>query len=280
MTEELNIRQFFTSFVKFIVRNNKLIYSMIIIGVLSVIIFQKFKTPYYETKAICMSGISKYERVDYEEGWLQRTAIDLINYLEINIENKDYNELAYLLGIDISVAQKIKKIEAEQLFQKDMNEEFFSLNKFEVMLVVFDNNIISEIQEGLLYYFNSNNYVKKYYEEFIESSNKIILDINQEMKLLEKIRIEGSKNRMDFSSSLKVINGQEKSEVSNQIVALSQYREDIRTQKELLKPLSFVQDFAKVNQKEDDILIWSILGAFLSFLISLFVALIKEIINN
>ena len=280
MTEELNIRQFFTSFVKFIVRNNKLIYSMIIIGVLSVIIFQKFKTPYYETKAICMSGISEYERVDYEEGWLQRTAIDLINYLEINIENKDYNELAYLLGIDISVAQKIKKIEAEQLFQKDMNEEFFSLNKFEVMLVVFDNNIISEIQEGLLYYFNSNNYVKKYYEEFIESSNKIILDINQEMKLLEKIRIEGSKNRMDFSSSLKVINGQEKSEVSNQIVALSQYREDIRTQKELLKPLSFVQDFAKVNQKEDDILIWSILGAFLSFLISLFVALIKEIINN
>ena len=280
MTEELNIRQFFTSFVKFIVRNNKLIYSMIIIGVLSVIIFQKFKTPYYETKAICMSGISKYERVDYEEGWLQRTAIDLINYLEINIENKDYNELAYLLGIDISVAQKIKKIEAEQLFQKDMNEEFFSLNKFEVMLVVFDNNIISEIQEGLLYYFNSNNYVKKYYEEFIESSNKIILDINQEMKLLEKIRIEGSKNRMDFSSSLKVINGQEKSEVSNQIVALSQYREDIRTQKELLKPLSFVQDFAKVNQKEDDILIWSILGAFLSFLISLFVALIKEIVNN
>ncbi|MAM05749.1 MAG: hypothetical protein CMD06_07345 [Flavobacteriales bacterium] len=280
MTEELNIRQFFTSFVKFIVRNNKLIYSMIIIGVLSVIIFQKFKTPYYETKAICMSGISKYERVDYEEGWLQRTAIDLINYLEINIENKDYNELAYLLGIDISVAQKIKKIEAEQLFQKDMNEEFFSLNKFEVMLVVFDNNIISEIQEGLLYYFNSNNYVKKYYEEFIESSNKIILDINQEMKLLEKIRIEGSKNRMDFSSSLKVINGQEKSEVSNQIVALSQYREDIRTQKELLKPLSFVQDFANVNQKEDDILIWSILGSFLSFLISLFVALIKEIINN
>ena len=76
------------------------------------------------------------------------------------------------------------------------------------------------------------------------------------------------------------LNGQEKSEVSNQIVALSQYREDIRTQKELLKPLSFVQDFAKVNQKEDDILIWSILGAFLSFLISLFVALIKEIINN
>ena len=31
-------------------------------------------------------------------------------------------------------------------------------------------------------------------------------------------------------------------------------REEIKTNSELLKPLSFVQDFAKVNQKEDDIL--------------------------
>ena len=52
----------------------------IVFGVLAVIMFQKLKTPYYETKAICMSGISEYERVKYEEEWLQRTAIDLINY--------------------------------------------------------------------------------------------------------------------------------------------------------------------------------------------------------
>ena len=277
MTEELNLKELFANFVNFIARNNKLIFSIVLAGVIAVVIFQKLKTPYFETKAICMSGISEYERVEYEEDWLQRTAIDLINYLEINIENKDYKELSDLLGVELVVAEQIKKIEAEQLYQKDMNEEFFTLNKFEIMLTVFDNKIIEEVQEGLIYYFDNNKYVSDYYKKFNEANEQIINDINHEMKLLEKIRIEGAKNSLDVSSSLKVINGQEKSEVSNQIILLSKYREEIKTKKDLLQPLSFVQNFAKVNQKEDDILVWGLLGGFISFLLGMLVALIKEV---
>ena len=42
----------------------------------------------------------------------------------------------------------------------------------------------------------------------------------------------------------------------------------------------FVQDFANVNKKEDDILIWAILGSFLGFVLGLFIALIKEVITK
>jgi hypothetical protein len=277
MTEELNIKELFTNFVNFISRNNRLIFFIVLIGIITVVVFQKFKTPYFETKAICMSGISEYERVEYEEDWLQRTAIDLINYLEINIENKDYLELSDLLGVDLVVAKNIKKIEAEQLYQKDMNEEFFTLNKFEIMLTVFDNKIIEDVQKGLIYYFSNNEYVSDYARKFNESSNQIIIDINHEMKLLEKIRIEGAKNSLDVSSSLKVINGQEKSGVSNQIILLSKFREEIKTKKELLHPLSFVQNFAKVNKREDDVLVWGLLAGCVSFLLGLLVALIIEV---
>jgi|TARA_B110000908_G_C10173928_1_gene412254 hypothetical protein len=277
MTEELNIKELFTNFVNFISRNNRLISFIVLIGIITVVVFQKFKTPYFETKAICMSGISEYERVEYEEDWLQRTAIDLINYLEINIENKDYLELSDLLGVDLVVAKNIKKIEAEQLYQKDMNEEFFTLNKFEIMLTVFDNKIIEDVQKGLIYYFSNNEYVSDYARKFNESSNQIIIDINHEMKLLEKIRIEGAKNSLDVSSSLKVINGQEKSGVSNQIILLSKFREEIKTKKELLHPLSFVQNFAKVNKREDDVLVWGLLAGCVSFLLGLLVALIIEV---
>tara|TARA_B110000914_G_scaffold48775_1_gene41623 strand:- start:1464 stop:2306 length:843 start_codon:yes stop_codon:yes gene_type:complete len=277
MTEELNIKELFTNFVNFISRNNRLISFIVLIGIITVVVFQKFKTPYFETKAICMSGISEYERVEYEEDWLQRTAIDLINYLEINIENKDYLELSDLLGVDLVVAKNIKKIEAEQLYQKDMNEEFFTLNKFEIMLTVFDNKIIEDVQKGLIYYFSNNEYVSNYARKFNESSNQIIIDINHEMKLLEKIRIEGAKNSLDVSSSLKVVNGQEKSGVSNQIILLSKFREEIKTKKELLHPLSFVQNFAKVNKREDDVLVWGLLAGCVSFLLGLLVALIIEV---
>lgn len=277
MTEELNLKELFANFVNFISRNNRLIFCIVLIGIITVVVFQKFKTPYFETKAICMSGISEYERVEYEEDWLQRTAIDLINYLEINIQNKDYLALSDLLGVDLVVAKNIKKIEAEQLYQKDMNEEFFTLNKFEIMLTVFDNKIIEDVQKGLIYYFSNNEYVSDYARKFNESSDQIIIDINREMKLLERIRIEGAKNSLDVSSSLKVINGQEKSGVSNQIILLSKFREEIKTKKELLNPLSFVQNFAKVNKKEDDILVWGLLSGFISFLLGLLVALIIEV---
>ena len=277
MTEELNIKELFANFVNFISRSKRLIFFIVLIGIITVVLFQKFKTPYFETKAICMSGISEYERVEYEEDWLQRTAIDLINYLEINIQNKDYLALSDLLGVDLVVAKNIKKIEAEQLYQKDMNEEFFTLNKFEIMLTVFDNKIIEDVQKGLIYYFSNNEYVSDYARKFNESSDQIIIDINREMKLLERIRIEGAKNSLDVSSSLKVINGQEKSGVSNQIILLSKYREEIKTKKELLHPLSFVQNFAKVNKKEDDILVWGLLSGFISFLLGLLVALIIEV---
>ena len=220
--------------------------------------------------------ISEYERQEQVEELSQRTAIDLINYLQINIENKDYAELADLLSVDLLIAEKIKKIEAEQLYQQDMNEKFYAINKFEIYLTVFDNKIISELQEGLRYYFLNNEYVRKYHSEYIQSNIKIIKDIDEELQLLNNIRKVGAENHLDVSS-VNIVTGKEGATISNQIVLLSQLREEIKTKQKLLEPLVFVQDFAKVNQKEDEVLLWSILVGFLSFILGLFIALIKEV---
>lgn len=276
MTEELELKAIFSNFINFVSRHNRLITIVVIVGVFSVVLFQKFKTPYYETKAICTSGISEYERQEQVEELSQRTAIDLINYLQINIENKDYAELADLLSVDLLIAEKIKKIEAEQLYQQDMNEKFYAINKFEIYLTVFDNKIISELQEGLRYYFLNNEYVRQYHSEYIQSNIKIIKDIDEELQLLNNIRKVGAENHLDVSS-VNIVTGKEGATISNQIVLLSQLREEIKTKQKLLEPLVFVQDFAKVNQKEDDVLLWSILVGFLSFILGLFIALIKEV---
>ena len=58
---------------------------------------------------------------------------------------------------------------------------------------------------------------------------------------------------------------------------LSKLREELKVNQDLLKPLVYVQEFADVNKKEDDILVWGLLSAFISFLIGLLVALIKEV---
>ena len=276
MTEELNLSELFSNFVKFISRNRKLLLVFMGVGIISVVGYQKFKTPYYETKAICMSGISEYERQVQVEDLSQRTAIDLINHLQINIENGDYSALTTLLGVDANIAATIKKIEAEQLSQEDMNEKFYALNKFEISLTVRDNLKINDIQSGLIYYFKNNEFVKNYYERYLQSCDNIIEVIQDEMLLLANIRKEGAKNNLDISS-VNVISDVEGNSVFSQTVALSQLREEIKTKQALLKPLVFVRNFANVNQKEDDILLSGILGALLSFIFGLFVALIKEV---
>jgi len=276
MTEELNLSKLFANFVKFTSRNSKLLLIIVVIGVAGVIGYQKLKTPYYETQAICMSGISEYERQEQIEDLSQRTAIDLINHLQINIENKDYNALAILLGVDVKVAATIKRIEAEQLYQQDMNEKFYALNKFEVLLTTFDKMRIDELQKGLIYYFSNNDFIKDYHANYLESNRILISDIDAEIEVLGDMRIEGAKNNLDVSS-VNIVSGQNGTVISNQIVSLSQLREDIKTKQALLKPLVFVQNFAKVNQKEDDILVWTVLGAVLSFIFGLFIALIRQV---
>ena len=275
MTEELNLSELFSNFVKFISRNSKLLLVFMGVGVISVVGYQKFKTPYYETKAICMSGISEYERQEQIEDLSQRTAIDLINYLQINVDNKDYSALALLLGIDVKVASTIKKIDAEQLYQQDMNEKFYALNKFEILLTTYDKDENKRIKSGLIYYFENNDYIFQYYKSYKQSSLTLINDINDEIKVLNQIRVENKVNSFALGSP-NTISGDDR-RLSNEIIALSHMREEIKTNSELLKPLSFVQNFAKVNQKEDDILIFGILVALLSFIFGLFVALIKEV---
>ncbi len=276
MTEELNLKELFANFIRFNRRHSKLLFIFITLGILSVILFQKFKIPYYETKAICMSGISEYERQEQIEDLSQRTAIDLINHLQINIDNRDFAQISRVLGVDESIAATIKKITAEQLYQQDMNEKYYALNKFEILLTVFDNTKIPDIQRGLIYYFNDNNYVKSYHDKYTQSNTKLIRDIENEIELLKDIRIEGAKNSLDISS-VNIISGKDGEVVSNQIILLSELREELKVKQDLLQPLVYVQEFASVDQKEDDILVWGLLGGLISFLFGLLTASIIEV---
>jgi hypothetical protein len=274
MTEELNLSELFSNFVNFVARNSRILIMIVLITVIGVVAFQKLKPTVYETKAICMSGVAEYERQEQIEDLSQRTAIDLVNFLKINIDNEDYQQLSELLGVDLEIAKTVKGIEAEQLYQQDMDEKFYALNKFEVTLILSDNSSIENVQNGLIYYFNNNKFIMSYYEEYIKSCNNLINDINSEIESLASFR-EQSNSQLSLGLT-NTLAGKNKS-LSNEIIALSHVREDIIINKKLLKPLVFVQDFAKVEQKEDDVLLWGLLGAVLSFILGLFIALIKEV---
>ena len=117
-----------------------------------------------------------------------------------------------------------------------------------------------------------------YHKEYQRSSSDLLDNIDEEILMINQIRNENNSNQFSLSSN-NTLSGKDR-RLSNEIIALSHIREEIRTNMNLLKPLMFVQDFAKVNKKDDDILIWAILGSFLGFVLGLFIALIKEVITK
>jgi len=275
MEEELNIKHSLSNFIRFNIRNKRFLIISILIGVISVILFQNLKFKYFKSTAICKSGISAYESILGVDKYSQRTAVDLINLLEVNVFKKDFEIISDLLDIPIEVAKKIKFINAEQLYEQDMNEKFFSLNKFEIKLTVFDNSIFNDVQNGLIYYFESNKFIDEYQKAFIISNNKMIKKIENEINELSKFRMLSLKNKSDLSS----FNFVDKSDLytNNQIVSLNKLIENLNSSTLLLKPLSFVKSFTQTNKAEREILIWSMLAAFLSYLIGIFLSFVREL---
>ena len=266
MSEELNLRNLFSKFIRFLNRNVVLLLSFVGISCMIVILYlHLIRSPHYSSVAICTSNITEFEG----KKEFQRTAVDLINHLQFFIQSKDFNALAALLGIETEIASQLIKIEAVQLYQMDLNEQYITLDRFTINIVVTSSKFYREIEDGFLYYFNDNKFLTDLSSLYSEGRRRIYNDVVEEINALQAQR--GFKKTGDF------INTEITASTSvNEIFYLSSVRERINRELQY-KPLSYVQPFSKINISNNDILVWTGLTAVLSFIFGLFVALIREI---
>ena len=94
MDKELSLEKLFSDIILFFIRNKYLITSITIVGILSVILFQKLKPSIFKTNAIATSGIAAYERFEDDDILNQRTAINMINNLQLDVRKEDYDALS------------------------------------------------------------------------------------------------------------------------------------------------------------------------------------------
>ena len=277
MDKEVTLEKIISDIVLFLDRNKKLIAAITISAVLIVILFQKLKPAYYETSAIVTSGISAYERIpsDQDEDILnQRSAINLINNLQFDVKKEDYKSLANKLNLSEEQSSQIKFIEAEQLLRQDKDEKFHNTPKFQINLLVRDYNIISDIEIGLIYYFDSNEYVIKYKNQYNADNRLKIEAIDEEIAEIKELRRQ-AKSPIDMSTN-RIFSSKEKTEVENQVIALEDFKSIIKTQ-DLIDPLDFVKYFTRTEVAERQILVWGTTVGVLSFFFSLLIALVREI---
>tara|TARA_Y100000385_G_scaffold46432_1_gene43065 strand:+ start:105 stop:956 length:852 start_codon:yes stop_codon:yes gene_type:complete len=276
MKEELSLREIINEVIIFFINFKTLIIAITLVGTLGIIVFQKIRPAYYNTTSIATSGISAFERIeDKNEVLNQRTAINLINTLQLDIQKEDFIVLAEKLSISKEKAASIKSITATQIFRKDQDGKDFNTPKFEILLSIKDNEIIKDIEEGLLHYFNSNQYIQSYYNYFKITNENEIIAIDNEIESLQKFRLEKGSN-IDMSSfNLYSKNGL--TEMQNQIIELNQLKSLNATNQMLLKPLSFVKGFTISQAPERGVLLLGSLAFAISFIIAIVVAVFVNV---
>ena len=275
MNKEISLEQILSDVVMFFDRNKKLIISITLIAVIGVFIFQKLKPAFYETTAIATSGISAYERIpEDEEIFNQRTAINLINNLKLDVKKEDYKSISYKLNVSEDIAYTIKFIEAEQLLRQDKDEKFHNTPKFQIDLLIRNSENTIDIQKGLNHYFNNNEYVKRYKSVFNTTNDTLIKNIETEIDELKELRKNENIN-MNMSS-FKVLSRAEDNEVQNQIIELYNHQNLIKTQN-LIQPLDYVKEFTKTEIAEREVIVWGSAIGFLAFILSILIAIIREV---
>jgi len=276
MKEELSLREIMNEVIIFFINFKTLIIVITLFGTLGVIVFQKIRPAYYNTTSIATSGISAFERIEGAKEVLnQRTAINLVNTLHLDVQKEDFIVLGEKLNISEEKAASIKSISATQIFRKDQDGKDFNTPKFEILLSVKDNEIIKNVEEGLLHYFNSNQYINSYYDYFKLTNENEIIAIDSEIESLQKFRLEKGFN-IDMSSfNLYSKNGL--TEVQNQIVELNQLKSINATNQMLLKPLSLVQGFTISQTPERGVLLLGSLAFVISFIIAIVVAVFVNV---
>jgi len=275
MNKEISLEQILSDVVMFFDRNKKLIISITLVAVIGVFLFQKLKPAFYETTAIATSGISAYERIPEDEEILnQRTAINLINNLKLDIKKEDYKSISYKLNVSEDIAYTIKFIEAEQLLRQDKDEKFHNTPKFQINLLIRNSENTIDIQKGLNHYFNNNEYVKRYKSVFNATNDTLIKNIEIEIDELKDLRKNENIN-MNMSS-FKVLSKAEDNEIQNQIIALYNHKNLVETQN-LIQPLDYVKEFTKTEIAERQVLVWGSAIGFLTFIFSIIIAIIREV---
>ena len=277
----MEIFELLKSIVKFWQKQWKLVFVFALSGFALGYVYDLVKKPYYESSAIVTSGLSYFEGIIDPSELVypiidQKIAIDMVNAIGDIVKSSETEILASKLMTSLDVASTIKLIEAEQLYELDLENRRQKLSQFSITIRVSDNASIPLVQQGIFNYFTKNAYTNKNYALFKEQVPSLILHLEQEIEDLQEYRedLKGSANA--GISSISIANN--RSEVmQNQIVQLYEKKQDLERDLKLLAPLSYVSEFPVYENPNNRMLIRMLVLGILFFIIGFFYAIIKEV---
>lgn len=267
----------------YIIRQWKFLISFLVAGILLGYTYNIVKTPYYESSAIATSGLSffegivnpaelKYPVID------QKIAIDIVNALGEVVKNKEYQIVSDLLNIPEDIAKTILFVEAEQMYELDLENRRQKLSQFQIVLKSYSHSSIPIFQKGLVNYFEQNSYALKNYVLFQQQVPAMIDHVEQEIFALQDYREEGKTKNALENSSISIANNSNRTEtVQNQIVQLFKHKQSLERHTMLFKPISFVTDFPEYRYPESRAIFRMVMFTLFFLTIGFLLSIFREI---
>lgn len=274
MDNQIGLEDILTSVIKFFKCQFKTIASFMVLGFIISLVYHNMKKPYYETNAIALSGLSFFEAYDGPAEKLDsQSAIDFINSIADDFNRENFTELSHVLNLSTDVIAQVKSLEAEGLYKVDPENREIPLSKFTITLEVYDKNIIKNLEESLIYYFNNNHHIQSHYEAYQSRSQNVVLGIDDEIQSIREVR-SSNLGTMDLSQ-ISISNRGEQKSGSNQIIDLYELKEKYIKELELLKPIYFLKSFSVPDHPKSMFFSRVITILIISLLLGLIVAVFK-----
>ncbi len=253
----LSLIKFFTNFVK---KYLILLLAFTVLGILGGFAHYFFSKEVYKTKIVASSPIIN-SRIVYE----------LFEPVKHYVLRGNNDSVANQLNISAEAAGNIKKI----IFDTTVSQAVI------VNFEVYSKNNINEISDGLIYYLNNLDYVKKYIENTKFKLSSYLDDLNREIDKLEKLQ-QAILNNVENNSSSNV----SISNTYNEMLMLYDRRNDIENELSRIEAFKIVKgNFVFESSKSivKSVLVFLFLGMFLGFGFASFVEVkrkLKQLTNR
>jgi hypothetical protein len=277
-SNELDLSLFFSNIYRFFYKNSRLLLTFILLGAVLGFVYDTISKPYYESTAYATSALSYFEteEVDYKSKKIildQQAMVDIINDISRLVDEDEMDVVARKLNLSAEATNSIRFLEAEELFFVDGENIQQKRDKFQIVLEVYDNQYIRDVEKGIEYFVNNNSYIQKYYQLHLDQSNQLVERISKEIDDLKRVRDQaGNKSSGDYSEIK--MSGQY-SQTDNQIINLFIKQQQIAKYTLLLKPIEFFEKFAVPEKPANRVWIRIGLMTVIFFMFGIIVGLIR-----
>lgn len=169
----------------------------------------------------------------------------LFETLEKLINEKNIQELSSKLGLGENECEYLSKLTIESALkdkpQKEDEKKFFLITA-----EITDQSILPQLQEGLIKYFQENDFVRLRVDAKKKMHQDVIAKIDEELKSLEDFKKEISDGSFFNRSKGDVYF--DPTNVNSRIVSLSQEREALKEKLVLVKSVEVVEGFTQFNK--------------------------------